>query len=138
MSLNVLSSAVKKLIDSKYFFCKRSVRFIPIDQACDGIEDCIGAEDEITCVSSFKVNTTYPGKGKDLTLSCFVSAHTQRQTAGKQTMSPFLSTSSAVRLKSARHVLQVHSPGAGWSSVCVEGWTQQHTETACKQLGYTK
>lgn len=93
---------IKKLIDSKYFFCKRSVRFIPIDQACDGIEDCIGAEDEITCVSSFKVNTTFP-----------------------------------VRLMSAEHVLQVHSPGAGWSSVCVDGWTQQHTVTACKQLGYT-
>ncbi|XP_061575357.1 transmembrane protease serine 4a isoform X2 [Cololabis saira] len=51
---------IKRLIDSKYFFCKRSVRFIPIDKACDGNNDCTGGEDEITCVSEFKVNTTHP------------------------------------------------------------------------------
>ncbi|XP_029923578.1 transmembrane protease serine 4a [Myripristis murdjan] len=51
---------IKQLIDSKYYFCKRSVKFIPLDKACDGIEDCAGGEDEITCVSSFKVNTTFP------------------------------------------------------------------------------
>lgn len=75
--MHVLPSAVKKLIDSKYFFCKRSVRFIPIDQACDGIEDCIGGEDELTCVSGYKVNTTFPGEVKALTLSRFVSARTK-------------------------------------------------------------
>ncbi|XP_022051820.1 transmembrane protease serine 4a isoform X1 [Acanthochromis polyacanthus] len=93
---------IKVLIDSKYFFCKRSVKFIPIDQACDGKDDCAGGEDEITCVSSFTVNTTFP-----------------------------------VRLTSSRHVLQVHSPVSGWRSVCSDDWTTQHTETACKQLGYT-
>ncbi|KAM8903501.1 transmembrane protease serine 4a [Spinachia spinachia] len=51
---------IKVLIDSKYFFCKKSVKFIPIDQACDGKKDCAGGEDEITCLSSFTVNTTFP------------------------------------------------------------------------------
>ncbi|XP_070826775.1 transmembrane protease serine 4a isoform X1 [Chaetodon trifascialis] len=103
--LGILVTAVyfiKQLIDSKYFFCKHSLKFIPIDQACDGIEDCAKGEDEMNCVASLKVNTTYP-----------------------------------VRLTSAQNVLQVYSPGSGWRSVCGEDWTQQHTETACKQLGYT-
>ncbi|XP_037320687.2 transmembrane protease serine 4a isoform X2 [Pungitius pungitius] len=51
---------IKVLIDSKYFFCKSSVKFIPIDQACDGKNDCSGGEDEITCLSKFTVNTTFP------------------------------------------------------------------------------
>ncbi|CAF97474.1 unnamed protein product [Tetraodon nigroviridis] len=93
---------IKQLIDSKYFFCKRSVRFIPLEQACDGKDDCAGGEDELTCLSREKVNTTFP-----------------------------------VRLMSAHHVLQVYSPGSGWRSVCSDGWTQQHTETACQTLGYT-
>ncbi len=58
----LLFPAVKVLIDSKYFFCKRSVKFIPLDQACDGHDDCAGGEDELTCVTSFKVNTTFPGR----------------------------------------------------------------------------
>ncbi|KAL3057360.1 hypothetical protein OYC64_007773 [Pagothenia borchgrevinki] len=93
---------IKQLIDSKYFFCKRSVKFIPIDKACDGNNDCSGGEDELTCLSSFKVNTTFP-----------------------------------VRLMTARQLLQVYSPGPGWRSVCSDDWAEQHTRTACKQLGYT-
>ncbi|KAM7413079.1 hypothetical protein PAMA_020453 [Pampus argenteus] len=103
--LGILATAgyfIKRLIDSKYFFCKRSVKFIPIDHACDGKDDCTGGEDEITCVSSIKVNTTFP-----------------------------------VRLMSDKKVLQVYSPGSGWRSVCSDDWTEQHTQTACKQLGYT-
>uniref|UniRef100_A0A4W6ECT9 Transmembrane serine protease 4a n=1 Tax=Lates calcarifer TaxID=8187 RepID=A0A4W6ECT9_LATCA len=50
----------RQLIVSKYFFCARSVKFIPIDKACDGKDDCAGGEDEITCMSSFTVNTTFP------------------------------------------------------------------------------
>ncbi|XP_041656259.1 transmembrane protease serine 4a isoform X1 [Cheilinus undulatus] len=103
--LGILATAVffvKKLIDSKYFFCKRAFKFIPLGKACDGVQDCTGGEDELTCVSSFKVNTTFP-----------------------------------VRLTSSRFVLQVYSAGAGWRSVCSDDWTQQHTQTACKQLGYT-
>ncbi|XP_038154540.1 transmembrane protease serine 4a isoform X1 [Cyprinodon tularosa] len=51
---------IKRLIDSKYFFCKSSVKFIPLDKACDGNRDCSGGEDEITCLSSFTENTTFP------------------------------------------------------------------------------
>ncbi|XP_063763404.1 transmembrane protease serine 4a isoform X2 [Eleginops maclovinus] len=93
---------IKQLIDSKYFFCKSSVKFIPIEKACDGNSDCSGGEDEITCLSSFKVNTTFP-----------------------------------VRLITDQKVLQVYSPGPGWRSVCSDDWTGVHTQTACKQLGYT-
>ncbi|XP_034025161.1 transmembrane protease serine 4a isoform X2 [Thalassophryne amazonica] len=93
---------IKNLIDSKYYFCKRSVRFIPLEQACDGNDDCTGGEDELTCVLSFKVNTTFP-----------------------------------VRLMTEQSVLQVYREGSGWRSVCSDGWTEQHTETACQQLGYT-
>uniref|UniRef100_A0A3B4YJC2 Transmembrane protease serine 3-like n=1 Tax=Seriola lalandi dorsalis TaxID=1841481 RepID=A0A3B4YJC2_SERLL len=93
---------IKQLIESKYFFCSRSVKFIPIDKACDGNNDCAGGEDEITCLSSFTLNTTFP-----------------------------------VRLMSRKHVLQVYSPGSGWRSVCSDDWTEQHTQTACNQLGYT-
>lgn len=103
--LGLLATAayfIKQLIDSKYFFCMRSVKFIPIDKACDGIDDCAGGEDEMTCVTNVKVNTTFP-----------------------------------VRLMTNQHILQVYSPGSGWRSVCSDDWTQQHTETACKQLGYT-
>ncbi|KAG7238732.1 hypothetical protein INR49_031248 [Caranx melampygus] len=93
---------VKQLIERKYFFCTGSVKFIPLEKACDGKSDCAGAEDEATCLSSFKVNATFP-----------------------------------VRLISPKHILQVYSPGSGWRSVCSDGWTEQHTWTACKQLGYT-
>lgn len=103
--LAILATAayfIKVLIDSKYYFCKRSFKFIPIDLACDGKDDCAGGEDEVTCVSEFTVNGTFP-----------------------------------VRLLSTKSVLQVFSPGTGWRSVCSEGWTAEHTHTACKQLGYT-
>lgn len=133
----LLFPAVKQLIDSKYFFCTRSVKFIPIDQACDGKDDCAGGEDEITCVSSFLVNTTFPGRPDSVPLC----QHRHKSKAWKKRkMTPFFLSAPllpAVRLTSARHVLQVYSPGSGWRSVCGEGWTQQHTETACKQLGYT-
>ncbi|KAK7882579.1 hypothetical protein WMY93_028753 [Mugilogobius chulae] len=105
VALAILATAgyfVKVLIDSKYFFCKRSFKFIPIDQACDGKSDCAGGEDEVTCVSMFTVNSTFP-----------------------------------VRLMSSKSVLQVYSINTGWRSVCSDGWTAEHTQTACKQLGYT-
>ncbi|XP_024132315.1 transmembrane protease serine 4a isoform X2 [Oryzias melastigma] len=94
---------VSKLIKSKYFFCSRSVKFIPLGKACDKQIDCSDGEDENDCVLNFEANTTFP-----------------------------------VRLASSQNILQVYSESSGWSSVCSNEWTQQHTETACKQLGYTK
>uniref|UniRef100_A0A8C7ZKF1 Peptidase S1 domain-containing protein n=1 Tax=Oryzias sinensis TaxID=183150 RepID=A0A8C7ZKF1_9TELE len=71
---------VWKLIKSKYFFCSSSVKFIPIEKACNKQNDCSDGEDE-----------------KDFS-----------------------------------------NVSSGWSSVCSNEWTQQHTETACEQLGYTR
>lgn len=93
----------KKLIESKYFFCKSSVKFIPLDKTCDGKSDCSGGEDELTCLSSFTENTTFP-----------------------------------VRLFSAQRLLQVYNPDSGWRTVCSDDWKQDHTQTVCEQLGYTK
>lgn len=53
---------VKQLIDSKYYFCSKSVKFIPLEKACDGKEDCSGAEDESSCVMQFGANSTFPRK----------------------------------------------------------------------------
>ncbi|KPP67070.1 transmembrane protease serine 4-like [Scleropages formosus] len=51
---------IKELIDSKYFFCVKSFKFIPLNLACNGHADCIGGEDEQTCVSNLTVQTPFP------------------------------------------------------------------------------
>uniref|UniRef100_A0A4W5LRG0 Acrosin n=1 Tax=Hucho hucho TaxID=62062 RepID=A0A4W5LRG0_9TELE len=137
--LGILATAgyfIAELINSKYFFCSRSVKFIPLDKACDGMADCSGGEDELTCVASMTVNTTFPGKRAHT--HTHTHTHTQVWT-GTHThhffsLSPSLC---AVRLVSEQSVLQIYSAGTGWRSVCSEDWTQQHTEKACQQLGYT-
>ncbi|RVE64828.1 hypothetical protein OJAV_G00129780 [Oryzias javanicus] len=101
--LSVTGYYVSRVIKSKYFFCSRSVKFIPLEKACNKQNDCSDGEDESDCALNFEVNTTFP-----------------------------------VRLASSQNILQVYSESSGWSSVCSNEWTQQHTETACKQLGYTK
>ncbi|XP_054884293.1 transmembrane protease serine 4a isoform X2 [Poeciliopsis prolifica] len=93
---------IKMLIESHYYYCTRSAKFIPIAQSCDGNFDCVDGEDEAYCLSEFKANGTFP-----------------------------------VRLVSDEHVLQVFN-GKTWGTVCTDDWSTQHTETACKQLGYTK
>lgn len=100
--LVVAAYFIKQLIESKYFFCSRSVKFVPLNVTCDGRQDCSSGEDEASCVASFANNDTFP-----------------------------------VRLVSNRSVLQVYTGQSGWKSVCAEGFTQKHTEIACKQLGYT-
>ncbi|KAJ8280216.1 hypothetical protein GJAV_G00051940 [Gymnothorax javanicus] len=101
--LVVAAYFIKQLIESKYFFCSRSLKFIPLDNACDGTEDCHGGEDESTCVSSLTTDNIFP-----------------------------------VRLASSSKVLQVYKPESGWRTVCADDWGQQHTEIACRQLGYTR
>ncbi|XP_072547421.1 transmembrane protease serine 4a isoform X2 [Salminus brasiliensis] len=101
--LAVVVYFIQQLIQSKYFFCSKSLKFIPLEQACDGKQDCTEAEDESTCVSRFVANSTFP-----------------------------------VRLVSNLSVLQIYSASEKkWGSVCAEGWTKQHTQAACQQLGYT-
>ncbi|XP_035389857.1 transmembrane protease serine 4-like [Electrophorus electricus] len=101
--LAVAAYFIEQLIKSKYFFCYKSLKFIPLDQACNGKPDCTGGEDESTCVSEFVANSTFP-----------------------------------VRLVSNLSMLQIYSADENrWRSVCAEGWTQQHTQVACQQLGYT-
>nr|XP_006642408.2 PREDICTED: transmembrane protease serine 4-like isoform X1 [Lepisosteus oculatus] len=51
---------VKRLVDSKYLFCKTSFKFIPLSSACNGIEDCAGGEDELSCVSNLTVTVIFP------------------------------------------------------------------------------
>ncbi|XP_077065050.1 transmembrane protease serine 4a isoform X2 [Siphateles boraxobius] len=58
--LAVAAFFIKQLIDSKYYFCSKSVKFIPLEKACDGKEDCSGAEDESACVTQFGTNSTFP------------------------------------------------------------------------------
>lgn len=134
-NLPLLFPPVKQLIDSKYFFCKRSFKFIPLDNACDGKDDCAEGEDEITCVSNFKVNTTFPGKTNKWLFFCFIIT----DKAWKMTPLALLSVPFflVVRLMTEQQVLQVYSRGPGWRSVCSDDWTEKHTQTACKQLGYT-
>uniref|UniRef100_A0A3B5M0C0 Transmembrane serine protease 4a n=1 Tax=Xiphophorus couchianus TaxID=32473 RepID=A0A3B5M0C0_9TELE len=98
----LLSPPVKKLIESNYYYCTRSAKFIPLAKSCDGNIDCFYGEDEVYCSTEFKANDTFP-----------------------------------VRLISAERVLQVFN-GKTWVTVCNDDWSTQHTETACKQLGYTK
>ncbi|XP_066514609.1 transmembrane protease serine 4a isoform X2 [Hoplias malabaricus] len=94
---------IQQLIVSKYFYCSKSMKFIPLEQACNGNQDCAEGEDESTCVSHFVANSTFP-----------------------------------VRLISNLSVLQIYSAKEQrWGTVCTDGWTQQHTQAACQQLGYT-
>ncbi|KAG5269664.1 hypothetical protein AALO_G00204560 [Alosa alosa] len=58
--LAVAAYFIKQLIESKYFFCSRSLKFVSLDVTCDGREDCSAGEDESTCVSSFTNNETFP------------------------------------------------------------------------------
>ncbi|XP_016146229.1 transmembrane protease serine 4-like isoform X2 [Sinocyclocheilus grahami] len=62
-----------KMVNSKFFFCSGSLRFISIEKACDGKANCAGGEDEIKCVSKLRTNDTYPVRlmGDRLVLQVF-------------------------------------------------------------------
>ncbi|KAG7321955.1 hypothetical protein KOW79_014813 [Hemibagrus wyckioides] len=61
--LVVAGYLIAQLIKSKYFFCSKSVKFLPLEQACDGKADCAEGEDESSCVSRFTSNLTFPDCG---------------------------------------------------------------------------
>ncbi|XP_062872719.1 transmembrane protease serine 4a [Trichomycterus rosablanca] len=101
--LAVTAYFIAQLVETKYFFCSKSLKFIPLEQACDGKQDCTDAEDESSCASRFVSNSTFP-----------------------------------VRLTTNLSVLQIYNASQNqWRSVCADGWTKQHTQTVCQQLGYT-
>ncbi|XP_012683911.2 transmembrane protease serine 4b [Clupea harengus] len=52
----------ERLISEKYYFCHRSLGFVPMLAACDGRADCRYGEDESNCVSNTNTtsNTTFP------------------------------------------------------------------------------
>ncbi|KAI5098691.1 transmembrane protease, serine 4a isoform X1, partial [Silurus meridionalis] len=58
--LAVSGYLIAQLILSKYFFCSHSLKFIPLEKACDGNPDCAGGEDESSCVSHYTTNLTFP------------------------------------------------------------------------------
>ncbi|KAK3560847.1 hypothetical protein QTP86_021870 [Hemibagrus guttatus] len=58
--LVVAGYLIAQLIKSKYFFCSKSMKFLPLEQACDGNADCAEGEDESSCVSRFTSNLTFP------------------------------------------------------------------------------
>ncbi|XP_059406417.1 transmembrane protease serine 4-like isoform X2 [Carassius carassius] len=64
-----------KIVNSKFFFCSGSLRFISIEKACDGKANCAGGEDEITCVSKLRTTDTYPVRlmGDRLVLQVFIN-----------------------------------------------------------------
>ncbi|XP_007261051.1 transmembrane protease serine 4b isoform X1 [Astyanax mexicanus] len=49
-----------RLINSRFYFCAGSLKFVPVTKACDGNADCDDGEDELTCMSNLSTNTTYP------------------------------------------------------------------------------
>ncbi|KAL1274951.1 hypothetical protein QQF64_027765 [Cirrhinus molitorella] len=63
------------MVNNKFFYCSGSLRFIPIEKACDGKADCVDGEDEIACVSKLRNNDTYPVRlmGDRLVLQVFTN-----------------------------------------------------------------
>ncbi|XP_066567430.1 transmembrane protease serine 3 isoform X2 [Amia ocellicauda] len=51
---------LKILIDTNFFFCKTSFKFIPRSKVCDGKADCANREDELMCVTNLTINSSFP------------------------------------------------------------------------------
>ncbi|XP_016306160.1 transmembrane protease serine 4-like [Sinocyclocheilus anshuiensis] len=64
-----------KMVNTKFFFCSGSLKFISIEKVCDRKADCAGSEDEISCVSKLQTNDTYPVRlmGERLVLQVFIN-----------------------------------------------------------------
>ncbi|KAI4903327.1 hypothetical protein NFI96_002987 [Prochilodus magdalenae] len=61
-----------RLINSRFYFCAGSLRFVPVAKACNGEADCADGEDELTCVSKLSINATYPDCGEVVGLNRIV------------------------------------------------------------------
>ncbi|XP_051955304.1 transmembrane protease serine 4b [Xyrauchen texanus] len=64
-----------RMVNTKFFFCSGSLKFVPIEKVCDGKADCAGGEDENICVSKLRTNDTYPVRlvGDRLVLQVFIN-----------------------------------------------------------------
>ncbi|XP_051518991.1 transmembrane protease serine 4-like [Myxocyprinus asiaticus] len=64
-----------RMVNTKFFFCSGSLKFVPIEKVCDGMTDCAGGEDETICVSKLRTNDTYPVRlvGDRLVLQVFIN-----------------------------------------------------------------
>ncbi|XP_038634666.1 transmembrane protease serine 4a isoform X3 [Scyliorhinus canicula] len=51
---------VKVAIDTYYFFCSKTSKFIPRDSQCNGIADCSEGEDELDCVMNITFRDQFP------------------------------------------------------------------------------
>lgn len=76
LTKNIWATSAVRVVNSKFFFCSGSLKFITIEKACNGRVDCAGGEDENVCVSKLRINNTFPGDylkelvcSKELTIS---------------------------------------------------------------------
>ncbi|XP_028838894.1 transmembrane protease serine 4b [Denticeps clupeoides] len=60
VALALAAYFLRELINSKFFYCYRSLTFIPIALACNGKADCKNGEDEASCVSNMTTGTAVP------------------------------------------------------------------------------
>ncbi|GCB66382.1 hypothetical protein scyTo_0004957 [Scyliorhinus torazame] len=51
---------VKVAVDTYYFFCSKTSKFIPRDSQCNGIVDCSEGEDELDCVMNITFRDQFP------------------------------------------------------------------------------
>nr|XP_005987307.2 PREDICTED: transmembrane protease serine 4-like isoform X1 [Latimeria chalumnae] len=58
-ALVVAAVLIKVALDTYYFFCTKSFKFIPLQSKCDGTVDCQDAEDEKQCVMSINFTSNY-------------------------------------------------------------------------------
>lgn len=65
-----------RVVNSKFFFCSGSLKFITIEKACNGRADCAGGEDENVCISKLRINDTFPVRlmGDRLVLQVYINA----------------------------------------------------------------
>ncbi|XP_065123026.1 transmembrane protease serine 4b [Paramisgurnus dabryanus] len=64
-----------KVVNTKFFYCSGSLRFVAIEKVCNGKADCPGGEDELVCVSKLRINGTFPVRlvGDRLVLQVFIN-----------------------------------------------------------------